>query len=224
MKIVPSEERAEYFLDGRLYCNTLRYFSEHEDKQEGAIALPPHDLRVSLNLRSFVISKENIVSATLHPDIVADLNVFCMYSWAAPKVGEDHVLFDKEPQLGSIRELVKGYGEHVVVMRNVTEFFDRVKRAADCQDSGVILAKGGLIRYTEARKRPRDISEALRVALHKQEDFAKEQEYRFVFHTDRKPGPFVLSIGDLRDIAGRIRTEDHYDSVKVGVAPLSWTH
>ena len=218
MKIVPSGERAEYFLDGRLYCNTLRYFSEHEDEQEGAIALPPHDLRVSLNLRSFVIPKEDIVAATMHPDIVADLNAFCMYSWAAPKVGEDRVLFDKESQLGSIRELIKVYGEHAVVVRNVTEFFDRVKRAAARQDSGVIRAKGDLIRYKEARMRPRNISEALCVALHKQKDFAKEQEYRFVFHTDREPGPFVLSIGDLRDIAGRIRTEDLYDSVKVNGA------
>ena len=67
MKIVPSEERAEHFLDRRPNC-------EHEDKQEDAIALPSHDLQVSLNLRSFVIPNENIVAATMHPDIVADLN------------------------------------------------------------------------------------------------------------------------------------------------------
>ena len=215
MKIVPCEKRAEYFLDGRLYCNTLRFYRKRDDEQEGAIALPPSDMRLNSNLGSFSIPKEDVVGVTMQPDVVANLNVFCMYSWTVPKVGDDEVLFDKASQLGSIRELKEVFGRHVVVVKNVTEFLSRVTRAAAHQDSGVLLGKGRLVQYTEADRLPRNMAEAMDVAFHKREKFAKEHEYRFAFHADREPGPFVLSIGGIRDIAFRMDIEDLYDSVKV---------
>ena len=37
MKILPCKEYVEYFLDGKLYCNTVRYFrDEGYDEFEGA--------------------------------------------------------------------------------------------------------------------------------------------------------------------------------------------
>ena len=91
MKILPCKEYVEYFLDGKLYCNTVRYFRDKRyDEFEGADFLHPTTLR----LDSHTIPEEDLAGPViLHSNFVADLNVFCMFAWRAPKVGDDDVLY-----------------------------------------------------------------------------------------------------------------------------------
>ena len=47
MKIVPCKEYADSFLDGNLYCNTVRYFRDRGyDEFEGAAFIHPDTLRI----------------------------------------------------------------------------------------------------------------------------------------------------------------------------------
>ena len=128
MKILPCKEYVEYFLDGKLYCNTVRYFRDKGyDEFEGAAFLHPTTLRIG----SHTVPEEDLVGpAILTPNLVADLNVFCMFSWRAPKVGDDAILIDLESQLGSIAACIAEFGTYTVVVKNTTEFLRRVELAA----------------------------------------------------------------------------------------------
>ena len=215
MKILPCKEYVEYFLDGKLYCNTVRYFRDKRyDEFEGADFLHPTTLR----LDSHTIPEEDLAGPViLHSNFVADLNVFCMFAWRAPKVGDDDVLIDLESQLGSIDAYVAEFGRYTVVVKNTTEFFRRVGLAVARRGNGVLSGAHGAVRYINPDTFRTNPTDPLRTPLFKQKRFAHQKEYRFVFQTGHKPaGHLELPIGDIRDIAFCMRTEDIYDSVKVG--------
>ena len=219
MKIVPTVERTEQFLDGQFYCNTLRKLREKFDEYEGTVPLTG-----TLRIGDYVIPEEDLAEPpVLMPNLVSDLNVFCMFSWAAPKVDGDKILFDPESQLGSVRDLVEVFGEHTVVVKNTTEFFRRADRAVAHPYSGVLRGLRGLVEYGEPKAgMPTTLPDLLKVALCKRRGFAKEKEYRFVCLTGREPsGPFILNIGDIRDIAFRTGTRDVYNQAKMNGRPLS---
>ena len=221
MKIVCSEERAEQFLNGQLYCNTVRFLRERFDEYEGTVPLTG-----TLRIGDFVIPKEDLTEPPrLMPNMVSDLNVFCMFQWASPKSGDDKILFDPESQLGSIRDLVETFGEHTVVVKNVTEFFRRVDKVVAHQYSGVLRSCRGIVQYVDPNDGvvpPTTVPELLKVALRKRQRFANEKEHRFVFLTGREPaGPFILNIGDIRDIAFVMRTHDVYDRAEMNGRPVS---
>ena len=221
MKIVPSVERAEQFLDGQLYCNTLSFLREKFDEYEGAIPLTG-----TIRIGDFVIPKEELVEPPLlMPNLLSDLNVFCMFCWASPNVGDDKFQFDPESQLGTIRDLVKTFGEYTVVIHNVREFFHRVDKAAQHPYNGVLRSVRGIVNYVESHTGevpPTTLPALRKTALRKQNRFANENEYRFVYLTGREPaGPFILNIGDIRDIAFRMRTQDVYERVEMNGRPLS---
>ena len=210
MKVVSCEKRAEQFLDGQLYCNTLRFLREKFDEYEGVIPLPG---TLQINDRTF---PKPLVS----PDPLSRLNVFCMFAWAVPKEG-DKILLDPKSQLGSLHTLAQTFGEYTVAVNNVSEFFRRANQAAK-QDNGLKGCRG-VVKYVEPTgEMPTTLSDFLNFALQKRKSFAKEKEYRFAYWTGRKcAGPFILNIGDIRDIAFRMKTEDVYDSITINGRPLS---
>ena len=82
MKIVPCAERAEQLLDGQLYCNTISFLREQFDEYEGTVPLTG-----TLRIDDLVILKEDLAEPPLlMPNLVSDLNVFCMFCCASPKV------------------------------------------------------------------------------------------------------------------------------------------
>ena len=214
MKLLPCKEYVEFFLDGKLYCNTVRYFrDEGYDEFEGAAFLHPTTLRIN----SHTIPAEDLAGPViLKPNLVADLNVFCMFSWRVPKVGDDKILIDLESQLGSIAACIADFGPYAVVVKNTTEFLRRVELAVTQRGSEALAGVRGVVRYINPDTYRTNLAEPLKIPLFKQERFAHQKEYRFVFQTGREPaGPLVLPIGDIRDIAFCMSTEDVYDNVKV---------
>ena len=221
MKIVPCAERAEQLLDGQLYCNTISFLRERFDEYEGTVPLTG-----TLRIDDLVIPKEDLTEPPLLiPNLVSDLNVFCMFCWASPKVGDGKILFDPESQLGSIRNLVQTFGEHTVVVRNVTEFFRRADKALEHPCNEVLRADRGIVDYVEpgtGEVPPTTLRALLKTGLRKRKSFANEKEYRFVYWTGRKPAePFILKIGDIRNIAFRMRTQDVYGQAEMNGRPLS---
>ena len=214
MKILPCKEYVECFLDGMLYCNTVRYFrDEGYDEFEGAAFLHPTDLHISAH----AFRVEDLAGPViLKLNVVANLNVFCMFSWRVPKVGDDKIRIDLESQLGRITDCKDDFGPYTVVVKNTTEFFRRVKMAIKERRREVRAGVRGVVRYINPDTHRSNLDELLKIPLFKQERFEHQREYRFVFQTDREPaGPLVLPIGDIRDIAFWMKTEDVYDNVKV---------
>ena len=221
MKILSCAERAEQFLDGQLYCNTISFLREQFDEYEGTVPLTG-----TLRIDDLEIPKEDLAEPPLlMPNLVSDLNVFCMFCWASPKVGDGKILFDPESQLGSIRNLVQTFGEHTVVVRNVTEFFRRADKALEHPCNEVLGANRGIVDYVEpgtGEVPPTTLPGFLKTGLRKRKSFANEKEYRFVYWTGRRPaGPFILQIGDIRDIAFRIKTQEVYEQAEMNGRPLS---
>ena len=145
MKILPCKGYVEYFLDGKLYCNTVQYFRDKGyDEFEGAAFLHPTTLRIG----SHTVPEEDLVGPViLTPNLVANLNVFCMFSWRAPKVGDDEILIDLESQLGSIEACIAEFGTYTVVVKNTTEFLRRVELAA--------VLGGGILSHVRGSSVPR---------------------------------------------------------------------
>lgn len=219
MKIVPTVERAEQFLDGQLYCNTLSFLRTHFDEYEGTVPLSG-----THRILDYVVPEKDLLEPPiLLPDLVSDLNVLCMFCWASPSAGAGKVLFDPESQLGSLRDLVDTFGEHTVVITNVTEFFRRADKAVKSRCNGVLGSVHGIVEYNDTGEiPPSTLPAVMKTVLRKRKGFANEKEYRFVYLTARKPaGPLILNIGDIRDIAFRMRTQDVYDSAEMNGRPLS---
>ena len=185
MKILPCKEYVKCLLDGKLYCNTVRHFrDEGYDEFEGAAFLHPTTLRIN----SYTIPEEDLAGPViLNPNLVADLNVFCMFSWRAPKVGDDEILIDLESQLGSIEACIAEFGPYTVVVKNTTEFLRRVELAVARRGNGVLSRVRGAVRYINPNTFRTDLTEPLIIPLFKQKQFAHQKEYRFVFQTGRDP-------------------------------------
>ena len=221
MKIVPTVERAEQILDGQLYCNTVAFLRKSFDEYEGTVSLLG-----TLQIGDYAIPAEDLVEPPiLAPNLVSDLNVYCMFCWASPNTGAGQFLFDPESQLGSLRNLVDTFGEHTVVVKNVTEFFRRTDKAAKSRCNGVLQSVRGIVDYVESTTGaipPNTLPALMKTALRKRKSFANEKEYRFVYRIGRdSAGPFTLNIGDIRDIAFRMRTQEVYDRAEMNGRPLS---
>ena len=185
MKIVPCKKYADFFLDGNLYCNTVRYFRDHGyDEFEGAAFIHPESLRFG----ALTIPKEDLAGPVIIKlDQVADLNIFCMFSWRVPQVGADKILIDLESQLGSITACIADFGPYTVVVKNTIEFFRRVELAVTQRGSGFLTSVRGVVRYFDPDTHQTDLSEPLKIPLFKQERFAHQKEYRFVLQAGRQP-------------------------------------
>ena len=69
MKILPCKEYVEYFLDGKLYCNTVRYFRDKGyDEFEGAAFLHPTTLRIG----SHTVPEEDLVGPAIEQQPVQE--------------------------------------------------------------------------------------------------------------------------------------------------------
>ena len=221
IKIVSSLARAEMILDGQLYCNTVRFLREEFDEYEGSIPLTGE-----IRIYGYLVPKEDLAEPPrLTVDVVLDLNVFCMFSWAPPKVGDDQITINPVSQFGSMERLLQTFGEHAVVITNVTEFFQRTDNAVPPSNIRVLDRARDLVDYVNPNvgiAPPTNRWESIKVAHRKDKKFAHEKEYRLVYLTTCKPpGPVILNIGDIRDIAIRMRTEDIYNSIKLNDLPLS---
>lgn len=146
------------------------------------------------------------------------INVYCMFAWAMlfEDDTKERVIFNKETQLGSLRTLEGVYGEYTVVVRDVPEFFRRLESAVARSENEIFRMRGDLIKYNLYDVIPTILDDAMELAFHKSPEYSGENEYRFVFVTDRQEtGCFRVNIGSIRDIAEKIPTRDVYDSIAV---------
>ena len=215
LKAFKEESWANEFLDGCLYCNTLS-FHRKQDNHEGTIVIP------GSNIHQFKISTYELKTVnkfSYRPNLTDYINIFCMYSWTPPfeDSSKERVILNKEAQLGSLRILEDTYGPHAVVIRDLTEFFDRLTIAIKRPENQVYRAESDVVKYDLMDRIPKsDIEEMIQLAFRKDPKYADEKEYRFVFVPDREEtGPLRIDIGRIRDIAALTRTRELYDTITI---------
>ena len=219
LKAFRKEQWAQEFLDGDLYCNTLRFYQNWEnkrlrDKNEGVIVLPGANL--DLRFGDFRFPKGDVVSLSYRPNLMNYIYVYCMYCWVVPWIDDNLVLLNKETQLGSLRNLEHSYGPNAVMIRDLPEFFRRINQAVNHPSCGVLQGKGDTIKYKPMLALPSTSEQTIQAAFHKDSKYIGEQEYRFAFLLERRQREgFRLKIGSIRDIAAMVRTSDIFDSIKV---------
>ena len=218
LKVFRRKSWAKDFLNGRLYCNTVKYYrdledgDEKKDKDEGAVVIPGDKLS-ELKIGDHVVSHLDVVEIRHYPNLTSGANVFCMFCWAPRREG-NQVFLNKEEQLGSLREFDRKYGPYAVMIGNLPEFFRRIDAAVNRER--ILWARGDIVKYELEDSIPNNREALLDLAFHKNPEYSSENEYRFAFLVDQKePGPYRLNIGDIRDIATLQRTDEIYDSLKV---------
>ena len=218
LKAYQCEDHANQFLDGILHCNTLSYHRARDD-QEGVSFIVRSDLS-SLRLNDIDVTND-IVSLSHKTNMADFINVFCMFAWAPPFVddaGKKRLEFNKEAQLGFLRDLEDAYGPYTVVIdpHKISEFVQRLRRVVERPDSGVVRGRSGLVRYVRYNRFVTSWERVMELAFHKDPKYSKESEYRFVMIPSREePGPFRFEIGSIRDIAEMERTKDMYDLIRL---------
>ena len=215
LKAYSNVKYANEFLDGKLPCETLASHRER-DAEEGTAFVSRSDLS-AMTINAVDITND-VVSVTSKSNAAFFVNVFCMYSWTPPfdDATKERVILDKESQIGSLRTLADGYGEHAVVIHRIPSFIRRLRAAFSAPHNRIHVARSGLVKYNLYNRIPATYKDALEMAFHKSPSFASEQEYRFAFIPNREsPGVFALDMGNIRDIATLYPTRQLYDSIEI---------
>ena len=208
IKTCSTEEYAQDFMDGLLFCNRVSHFRQMGDDNggdafEGGIPDPRG--------RGVYICPW-----------IEHLNVFCLYAGHGPESFED--LAALEQQLKPPPNLVNEFGKYSVLVLDAPEFFRRIRATIFCSylmfQAGVVqyfdvheseewfgvdlpdkYANGDATRPLELQMSERPIG--VRPLMSKRRKFSHQREYRFILDTATVSDvPLKLRIdGGLRDIA-----------------------
>ncbi len=200
-KFFEKEEHRDQFLDGRLYLNNLQYFREAEkdtsraDHYEGSVWL---DAGIELVAKigengreeKITIAKEDVDEILMRTNWTDHVNLFCMCKIGLP----EHIKGGK--QRISLPPEILVFGEHGTLIKDVPEFFDRIKSAL-VKDGRY---KMGLGHVTYSDTSPQDPNSPQTI-FHKREIYKYQNEYRIaVITAPDRHDHLVLDAGDLSDI------------------------
>jgi hypothetical protein len=236
VKFFEKEKYADDFISGKLFCNTLRYFRDLEEKSdgrgdsyEGATALiQPKGKIVKFTPvdggNPFELREEDFSGPILvHTDENLSHRIFCMYAiYIDDSFAEfsDEEVSDEEvaKRIASVNNKMKlheecfNMGRHAVWIYDVEPF---VKALEACENANRIKVRKGLVKYYDGTSFDGDFKEDEAI-FHKQEKFSHQKEYRLAF----KPfsdSPF-LEIGSMENYAKKM-SADEVRKLEIQVLP-----
>ena len=206
MKIVKCERFAQDLLNGKLYCHSIQWFRKHHDEFEGNSYIFVE--RITYGGRT--IPKEHIKGPVIFHNNNAKLHAYCMFRWSAPIV-DSEIEINMPEQIGDLEKLASRFGQHTVIV-NATKFLERVDETANQKN---ITGSRGIIHYADPENLKPESPRTM--GFNKRERFSSEKEYRFLFERQlpncAEGSAFCLDIGDIRDIAVCMKTEEIYPLV-----------
>lgn len=206
---ISSKEHIDDLRSGKMYMKPLQFFIDIEnndvigDNLEGTLRLK------ETNLKFFDLkTKEKVdeISSDIDFDFgFKDNPVFCMYAfdkrnyYSCEKINSEEILcdfrFDEKT-----KDMLKVFGKKALVIKNIPEFFNRVKQAAERQN---IKYKSGNVNYFENYNEAEQIIDVYKnnsnVVFQKQEKYSYQQEFRILMDIQVEDH-FILDIGDISDI------------------------
>lgn len=233
MKFSKKREYSEELLGGILHCNRVPYFrgiddSERGDEYEGLrIFNEPSILsRTQFSIRNIQEKEwhelEGIKSITISYRAIDDLALFCTSLIRSKKYDDpcQEMIDEFMHELKSSLPCFIKMGRYAVVIRDVPEFFLRVKQAIE--RNGYWM-KGKSVNYFDTY--PQDLlyrsPNSLDPIFHKRKDYQSQKEHRIAIGTNTHgTEPIKLDIGSIRDIAFLKETNTLLEELKFRVVPL----
>ena len=228
-KFFENEEYAGDFLQGKLFLNSLRYFKKIEgedgrgDQNEGAIVYPLDGSIFTLRFENeetgevseVTITKDDLAAPIItRPYWYDHINLLCMYACHSgdfQHISDDNIN-DFRKQIEIPEECVN-LGEHAIVITNCQEFPRRVSAAAELNGYGLCT---GLVTYYDPEVGTPTIRTEIETVFHKQKEYQYQSEFRIAVDAHLSEPTFLrLSIGDISDIALRMRTSEINQKMKV---------
>ena len=205
VKFFDNPNHADDFVHGRIFANRLSWFKEAEDsdeagrmdRHEGTTGwMQPGKGRLTLN--GIDISDDLAGPVQIQMDWLNHLNVFCVHAAHSGDLDLASLSNNSEPlrQELMIPGKCLSLGKYAVVVKNVTEFINRMKSSAQAKNYQIAY---GLVKYYDPAAfhgNFRDVESVFR----KQDQYSFQREFRFVIDS-RSFGvsPLVMDIGDIRD-------------------------
>jgi hypothetical protein len=215
------KEHLEMLRKGKLYMNTLAYFTTLDsdparaDPYEGtdSIIQPRHigEFIIDPNLPGMkplkVLPSELAGPVRISMNRTRTCNVFCMFAVNTPIEGS---IFPNSNEW---------FGDSFVLFKNTPEFLSRIKTAAE--RSGFAVSAGMIEYYDEA------IYSGKTGRFRKQSHFAHQREFRVILESTLN-APLVFDLGDLTDITSEVHSFEDADAIlkfspeDASEAGLSW--
>ncbi|APA69892.1 hypothetical protein [Janthinobacterium sp. 1_2014MBL_MicDiv] len=228
VKFFETEEWADDFMQGNLYCNTLQYFRDREqtedfrgDPFEGTVSLiQPGQAIIKFSFNSETINdltidpKDLVGPVIIHSTDTLEHNVFCLYAIYIDDDFEefsDDELSDEELEnrIISVSEKLKlhedcfGMGQHVVLIYAVEPFIEALKKYEKEKD---MRLRRALVKYYDEMTYHGDFKEAEAI-FHKPHKYSHQKEYRLAFRSPDKAA-FTISIGSMEAYAKKMTADD----------------
>lgn len=226
VKVFSREEYRNDFLNGKLYMNTIEYFKNYEeetnsniaDKNEALIAwLQPNDITVQLQLGDTEIelsSKDFAAPLTVSISAHNNCNIFCLtylhgkdididspFDSATLKILQNCFILD---------ERISELGEFAVLIQPEI-FLERVRKSVDdlVNNKAIVAGISKPVTYYDEEKSSLSLNLHTEAVFHKQSKYSHQSEFRICIFRNNAPGePFILNVGNLRDISQVIDTKD----------------
>lgn len=195
LRFSTEEYLTKFQKDGHLYCNSIQSFSEYKDSvgrgdeyenvfeqiysSNGTLTIKPMDSPES-ETQEFAYRDQKLkMMATTHY-----VNVFCLYSINL----SDH----EEGKFIELPDEIKKLGTHCLIIFNVAEFVNRLKKALLNYGADYSL---DFVKYVDYSKYI-----GKKTIFDKPIEFAYQKEYRIAIG-NRSVSPIEINIGSIEDIS-----------------------
>lgn len=204
-KIFKEKQFMDDFLDGNLYMNCLGFFKKVEDaentqfdsKEAIKSYLQPDDLKIEIKFGDQIINldKKDLAGPLIIQDQeFNNLKIMCFYS---PYIDYSDLEGSKE-RLKITDKMRKDFGEHVILIQNFNEFIKRLEIAISIHSEISAWMYKKIDYFSDTFHGSFDDKD---IPFKKHEALSFQQESRIVVRTEQHDEkPFVLKIGDIRDI------------------------
>ena len=219
---VGEKKHLERLADGALRFRRLSYYRQVEnrgkalfDADEGLIAIyQPSVSEVTIDLPG--VGKRAIkLSGPLTLRSNAPHSVFCLFAFEPGEWAEREITAVDLPNMLAditIPSAMEKYGDTVWVIHDAERFIDRVRRAVYKKR---LVSYGQKVTYVELRKVQGKVPDD-HVGFVKDATFSQEHEYRIRIDSSQALSePFILHVGNLRDISGILPLKELRQSLSV---------
>ena len=216
VKFFDNLNHADDFVHGRVFANRLSRFKKAEDsdesgrmdRHEGTIGwMQPGECRLTLN--GMDMSDDLAGPVQIQKNWLNHLNVFCVH---AAHSGDLELASLSNDNIESLRQELmipdecSALGKYAVVVKNVTEFINRMRSSAQAKNYRIVRC--GLVKYYDPATfhgNFRDVESVFR----KQVQYSFQREFRFVIDSGSLGEcPLVIDIGDIRDITLQLESTE----------------
>ena len=222
VKCFDKKNYADAFVHGRIHAKRLSWFKKAEDshesgrmdRHEGTIGwMQPGECRLTLN--GMDMSDDLAGPVQIQKNRLNHLNVFCVHAAHSgdlnlASLSNDNIEFLRQELM--IPDECSALGKYAVVVKNVTEFINRMRSSAQAKDYRIAC---GLVKYYDPATFHGNFRDVESV-FWKQDQYRFQREFRFVIDSGSLGECSLdMDIGDISDIAFQLKSTELNNSLSI---------